>query len=154
MNLYKHPSNFLSGIGNALQSPFLLLIRLFWGWEFCSSGFGKLVNIQTIIQYFTSLDIPFPMASAYLTAGFECVCGALLILGLVSRLAALPLICIMVIAFLTTETDALTMIFSSPLEITRREPFTFLLAALLVFLFGPGKFSLDYLLKSKASNKT
>ena len=74
-----------------LQSPFLLVVRLYWGWQFAVSGWEKMHNVPRFTTYFASLNIPFPAASAHFVAGVEFFGGLLLILGLASRLAGLIL---------------------------------------------------------------
>jgi putative oxidoreductase len=130
------------------QSVFLLIIRLYWGWQFCSTGFGKLTHIGKIISFFSSLGIPFPELNAYLAGTTECVGGFLLLLGLGSRVVAIPLIFTMIVAFGTAERDAVQSIFIDPDKFTSADPFLFLLTAVIVLLFGPGKISVDAFLKS------
>ena len=74
-----------------LQSPLLLAIRLYWGWQFFQTGYGKLMHISKVVGFFTSLGIPFPAFNAYFVSSLECVGGVLLFLGLGSRVIALPL---------------------------------------------------------------
>ena len=69
-----------------LQSPFLLAVRLYWGWQFAQTGWGKMHNSAKITAFFTSLNIPFPGFNAHFIAGLEFFGGILLILGLGSRL--------------------------------------------------------------------
>ncbi len=45
-----------------LQSPFLLVVRLYWGWQFAQTGWGKLHNLPQITQFFSSLHLPFPVS--------------------------------------------------------------------------------------------
>ncbi|HEY2911984.1 MAG TPA: DoxX family protein, partial [Candidatus Angelobacter sp.] len=73
-------------IVNSLQSPFLLLIRVYWGWLFLQSGIGKFGHIDKVVGFFTDLGIPAPTFNAYFNASLETVGGILLILGLASRL--------------------------------------------------------------------
>ena len=47
-----------------LQSPVLLLMRLYWGWSFFQTGFGKLMNHERTTDFFTSLNIPLPGLNA------------------------------------------------------------------------------------------
>lgn len=136
----------LTCIGECLQSLLLLAIRLYWGFGFLFSGYGKLTNIPQITEFFSKLHIPFPELNAYLAGGIECIGGLLLILGLFSRFAALPLIVVMLVAYATAHTSSLVNIFSNPAAFVGEGAFNYLLAALLVLAFGPGKISLDYLL--------
>jgi putative oxidoreductase len=77
--------------------------RLTLGWLFLQSGWGKLHNLPKVIEYFTSLGVPAPQIQAPFAAVMEFTCGALLLAGLITRLASLPLIGIMTIAILTAN---------------------------------------------------
>ena len=126
-----------------LQSPLLLAVRLYWGWQFFQTGLGKLTNIPKIIEFFTSLGIPFPAFNAYLVGSLECVGGALLFLGLGSRIIALPLTFNMLVAYITADREAFFSVLSDPGKFYGADPYTFLFASLLILIFGPGKISLD-----------
>jgi putative oxidoreductase len=136
----------LATVGNALQSPFLLAVRLYWGWQFAQTGWGKLHNIQHVIGFFTSLNIPAPALNAWFVSGLEFVGGILLIVGLGSRLIALLLAIDMIVAYIATDTEALRAIFSDPGKLYADAAYTFLFASLLILIFGPGRFALDYVL--------
>lgn len=131
---------------SSLQSPFLLAVRLYWGWQFMQTGWGKLTDIGKVIKFFTDLGIPAPALNAYFISTLEFGGGLLLILGLGSRLIALPLVINMLVAYITADREALFSIFSSPDKFAAAAPFTFLVASLIVLIFGPGKFSADALL--------
>jgi putative oxidoreductase len=136
-------------IASSLQSPFLLAVRLYWGWQFMQTGWGKLSDIGKVIQFFTTLGIPAPALNAYFVSTLELVGGLLLILGLGSRLIAVPMVINMLVAYITADREALFSIFSNPDKFTGATPYTFLFACLLVLIFGPGFFSLDALLASR-----
>ena len=129
----------------SLQSPFLLVIRLYWGWLFLESGFGKLSHPDKVIAYFTDLNIPAPALNAYFNASLETLGGILLILGLASRLIAVPLLVNMVMAYVIADREALSSFFSESGKFFAADPFPFLLVSLLILVFGPGKISLDTL---------
>jgi putative oxidoreductase len=134
-------------VSNHLQSPLLLAIRLVWGSELFEAGSGKLLHIDKPIAYFTSLGIPFPVANAYLVGGTEMFGGIFLALGLVGRLTAIPLIINFIVAYITTEQDALKkLVHFDPDAFISADPFTYLLAAVIVLVFGPGAYSVDYLI--------
>lgn len=139
-------------IGNSLQSPFLLAVRLFWGWQFFGTGKGKLGDLDKVAGFFASLNIPLPKLNALLAGSTECFGGLLLMLGLASRLTALPLLFTMLVAYATTEREALAEIFSDPDKVTGATPFLFLFAVLIVLIFGPGKLSADHLLAKKCAS--
>lgn len=136
----------LIAIGNALRSLVLLIIRLFWGWQFFLTGKGKLMDLSKPTQYFDSLGIPFPHAQAILVACTECFGGLLLLVGLASRLVSVPLIILLTVAYITTGSEAIRSIFTEPDKFTSAAPFLFLFAVVIVFVCGPGAFSLDALL--------
>lgn len=137
----------LIAIGTFLQSFFLLGVRLFWGWQFFMAGFGKFANIESIADYFQTLGISPPLLQAYAASSTELVCGALLLIGLGSRLVAIPLMVIMTVALLTAHHEATSMILDDPLTFIKQEAFSFLFAALIIFVFGPGKISVDAIIK-------
>jgi len=132
-----------------LQAPFLLAVRLYWGWQFWMSGTGKLSDISKVTEFFAGLGIPAPHFNAYFVAYVEAGGGILLILGLGSRLIALPLVVDMIVAFLTADREALGYIFSaeSSDKFYKADPFTFLFISLIILAFGPGLLSLDTMIK-------
>ncbi len=132
-----------------LHSPFLLTVRLYWGWQFAQNGWGKMHSIHKIAGYFASLNIPFPSANAHFVSGLEFAGGILLILGLGSRCISLLLAADMLVAYWTAEHEALTAIFSDPGKFYVADPFTFLFASLLILIFGAGLFSLDTLVAKR-----
>jgi putative oxidoreductase len=132
-----------------LRSPFLLAVRLYWGWQFLQSGWGKLHHLDKITSYFTSLNIPFPAASAHFVSGLEFVGGILLILGLGSRLIGLLLTGNMLVAYWAADKEALFSIFSDPGKFYVADPYTFLFASAMILVFGAGLFSLDALLAKR-----
>ncbi len=133
----------LAVIAGGLQSPLLLIIRLFWGWQFVQTGWGKLVNLDRTTGFFETLGLPFPRLNAVAAGSVECLGGALLLLGLFTRFVSPTLIFTMAVAYATADNEALRAIFSDPDKFTSAAPFLFLAASTIVFVFGPGKFSLD-----------
>jgi putative oxidoreductase len=129
-----------------LRSPFLLAVRLYWGWQFVQTGWGKMHHIGKIIGFFTSLNIPFPALNAYFVAGLEFFGGLLLIVGFASRFTGLLLAFNMLVAYWTADHQALVSIFSDPGKFYVADPYTFLFASLMVLILGAGLFSLDALL--------
>ena len=132
---------------NSLRSLFLLLVRVYWGWQFAQTGWGKLHNLPHVIEFFTSLGIPAPAVNAYFVSALELVGGILLALGLGSRLIATPLTIDMLVAYATADRQALLSIFSDPGKFYGADPFTFLMASLIILIFGSGSLSLDSLIK-------
>ena len=134
---------------SVLQSLPLLLIRLYWGWAFFLAGKGKLTDLEKPMEYFQSLGIPLPHAQAILVGATECFGGLLLLAGLCSRLISIPLTVLLTVAYLTADLDRVKMFFSDPDKFLTADEFLFLFAVVLVFAFGPEKFSIDWLIKRK-----
>jgi putative oxidoreductase len=83
------------------------LARLTLGVVFVQSGWGKLHELGKVAGYFTELHIPAPAFNATLVATIELVCGALLLVGFLTRVAAVPLVVSMLVAILTAKRDEL-----------------------------------------------
>jgi putative oxidoreductase len=128
-----------------LESPLLLAVRLYWGWQFMQAGWGKLNSIDKVISFFNELGIPAPAVNAWFVAGLEFAGGILLMIGLGSRLIALPLVIDMIVAYITADREALLSMISAPDKFIAAAPFSFLLASLIILVFGAGKFSADAL---------
>jgi putative oxidoreductase len=138
----------------SLESPFLLVVRLYWGWQFMQTGWGKLGNLGRVTNYFTSLGIPLPEFSAYFISALEFAGGILLAIGLGSRIMAFLLAADMAVAYYVGDHDALLAFFSDPDKFAAAAPFTFLVASLIVLIFGPGKLALDTLLAKRFGHRT
>ena len=128
---------------NYLQSPFLLAIRLYWGWQFAETGWGKMHNIVKLTGFFMSLHILYPAFSACFISGLEFFGGLLLILGLASRPTGFLLAANMLVAYWTADHDALISVFSDPGKFYAADPYTFLFASSIVLVFGAGALSVD-----------
>ena len=135
-----------SRLSSKLQSPFLLAVRLYWGWQFAQSGWGKLHRLDGVTEFFTSLNIPFPHANAVFVSNLEFFGGLFLILGLASRLTGLVLAGNMLVAYITADRVALGSILSDPGKFYAADPYTFLFASVLMLIFGAGLFSVDSIL--------
>jgi putative oxidoreductase len=141
-SIQKLYSRFVAGASSP-QSPFLLLVRLYWGWQFVQTGWGKLHSLEKVTSFFESLGLPAPALTAHFIATLEFVGGILLILGLASRLIAGLLTINMIVAFVTADREALMSVFSNPDKFYAAAPYTFLFASMVILIFGPGLFSVD-----------
>src|SRR5262249_54956975 len=99
---------------SALQSPFLLIVRLYWGWQLAESGWGKLHSLGRVRAFLPSLGLPAPALMGFFISGWELVGGVLLFLGLAARLIALPLTINMMVVYVTADREALFSVFSDP----------------------------------------
>jgi putative oxidoreductase len=134
---------------STLQSPMLLAVRLYWGFQFAQTGWGKLHHLDKITAFFASLNIPLPGLNAPFIATLEFAGGILLGVGLLSRPIAFLLACNMFVAYWTADREALTSIFSDPGKFYVADPYTFLFASLMVLIFGAGLFSVDTLIAKR-----
>jgi putative oxidoreductase len=124
-----------------------LLTRITLGHAFFLTGRGKLANFDTTVEFFTSQNIPFPALNAAFVSRLEYYGGALLVLGLLTRIVSALLASTMVVALLTERAQ----FFQSwkptgevgPLDI---DSWVFLLLLSWLVLYGPGKASLDHFL--------
>jgi putative oxidoreductase len=135
----------LIAVASSLQPLLLLAVRLYWGWQFMQTGWGKLHRLDKVTQFFTSLGIPAAGLNAGFVSGLELVGGVLLAMGLVSRPVALLFVGDMLVAYITADRAAFLSFFSDPDKFVGAAPCTFLCASLLILIFGPGRFSLDAL---------
>jgi putative oxidoreductase len=115
------------------------LARLTVGLVFIGTGWGKLHSLPDVTEYFASLHIPAPALNARIAASTEFFGGVLVLLGLGTRLAALPLAFTMVIAILTAkrpEIDGFT-------TLVGLEEWSYLVIFLWLAVAGAGPLSLD-----------
>jgi putative oxidoreductase len=129
-----------------LQHPFLLFVRLYWGIQLMQSGWGKLHNLDKVTEFFTSLSLPMPHQMAIFISCVEFFGGLFFTFGVLARVTALVLTINMVMAYITADKEALHSVFSDPDKFAAAAPFVFLVASLIVLLFGPGIFSVDALM--------
>jgi putative oxidoreductase len=149
MKLFRRGYELLVAGGNLLQSPLLLVLRIYFFWQLFMTGQGHLANIEKVSDFFVSLGIPFPALNACVSSTVECFGSLLLIIGLASRLTAIPVAITMAVAYLTADLEAVTSIFSDPDKFVKADPFPYFICALIVLVFGPGRFSIDAVIKSK-----
>ena len=80
-----------------------LLVRLYVGYFFFETGWAKAQNLDAMTERFVGWGIPFPGVSTVLSTYTELAGGVLLVLGLGTRLAAVPLLINMLVALLTVN---------------------------------------------------
>lgn len=137
------------GIGaspfDRLRDPVLLGLRVVMGWLFFATGTGKLGDLPATTEFFAGLGLPLPSVNALLVGALEAVGGALLAVGFGGRITALLLTGNMVVAYLTAHAADLGTVRT----FVAAAPYPFLTAALVVLAFGPGRLSLDALLRHR-----
>jgi putative oxidoreductase len=132
-------------VTRALAAVVPSLTRLCLGFVFVQSGWGKLHDLSRVVATFGSLGIPAPQLQAPFVATVELVGGSLLLLGLLTRPAALPLAATMVVALATAKADDLRGLG----DLFSTVEFLYLLALGQLAAFGPGPASIDHLLSGR-----
>ena len=128
-----------------------LLTRLVIGQAFFLTGRGKLANPAGTAEFFANLGIPFPELNAAFVSRLEFYGGALLVMGLATRLVAAGLASTMVVALATAdkETFLAALGMSGEQGLTDVTPFVYLLFLAWLMAFGPGPVSLDALVRRR-----
>jgi putative oxidoreductase len=119
-----------------------LLVRLFVGYFFLETGWGKIHNLDDFAERFAEWGIPAPAFNAPLSAWTEFLGGLLIVLGLFTRLASIPLFINMLVATLAVR---LKKVGGLDDFVELDEPL-YALTFLWLFFSGPGRVSLDHLL--------
>ncbi len=125
-----------------------LFARIVVGWVFMWSGWEKLNALPFITKNFAEWHIPFPQIMAPFVSGVEFFGGLLLLLGLFTRIAAVPLVIVMIVAIISAkwdQVDSLETLLGFE-EVSYMALFGWLAVA------GPGPISLDYLLQRSQSS--
>jgi putative oxidoreductase len=138
---------------NLLQSPLLLAIRLYWGWQFAQDGWGKLMHLAKVTDYFTSLGLPMPAQTALFVSLIEFAGGILLAAGIGTRIVSLVLFINMTVAFWTAEKPAFLGVLSAPDKFQAADAYNYWFAALLIMILGPGVFAIDWLIGRRLAPK-
>jgi putative oxidoreductase len=128
----------------AQQVAFLgpLLARFTIGVAFITSGWGKVNNLEKVTAYFTELKIPAPAFQATFVSWVELGCGTLVLLGLVTRLASIPLICTMIVALITAKAEEIAGVS----DLVGTIEFTYIVLLAWLVVVGSGLVSLDHLI--------
>ena len=119
-----------------------LIARLIVGYVFMLSGWTKLNNLPVMIERFTEWGIPAPKILTPFVSGVECFGGAMLILGLFTRIPAAMLAVVMLVAIKSAkwgDVDSVETLFGF-------EEATYFAVFLWLAIAGPGAASLDRLL--------
>jgi putative oxidoreductase len=138
---------FLSGGSRENAWGSLLLVRLLVGWVFLLAGLRKFTEPETMgAGRFAEMGFPWPGFVGPFVGFFEILGGALVLLGLFTRAGALPLVCTMIVAILTTKAPRfgaeglVAGLHASRLDVS------LLLASAYLLIAGGGKLALDRLL--------
>jgi uncharacterized membrane protein YphA (DoxX/SURF4 family) len=121
-----------------------ILVRILVGWVFVSEGVQKfLFPSQLGVGRFEKIGIPSPHLMAPFVGTVEIVCGSLLLIGLFTRLAAIPLLAVILVAIATTKIPMLAKAGVWSMLHEARADFSMLLGLLFLLITGAGSLSLD-----------
>jgi putative oxidoreductase len=125
-----------------------LIMRIVVGYTFMLAGWGKLNNLPLMIENFAGWGIPFPAILTPFVSAVECFGGAMLILGLFTRIPAAMLAVVMVVAIKSAkwgDVDSLQTLLGF-------EEATYFAGFMWLAIAGPGAASLDRLLVNAAGD--
>lgn len=128
-----------------LKDAPLLLMRLVLAYGFYGPAMMKLKNIDGIISWFTDMGMPMPALNAYMATATENIGVLFLILGFSTRIISVPLIVVMLVAIKTVHLAHGFESGNNGFEI----PLYYIIMLFALFVYGPGKYSLDYLFNKK-----
>ena len=133
----------------------VILVRLVVGGVFLSEGVQKFLFPDALgVGRFVKIGIPAPEIMAPFVGVFEIGCGVLLLAGLLTRLAAVPLIIDMVVAIATTKIPMLIKSGFWAMAHEARVDYAMILGCLFLLIVGAGPWSMDASLSKKKSAMT
>jgi len=145
MELYKNIINYLEKVKDLPP----LLFRIVLAYGYYGPATMKLKNFGGIVEWFSSMGMPMPKLNALLATGTETAGFILIFLGLTTRIISIPLMVVMVVAITTVHLGNGFEAGNNGFEI----PIYYMLMLFSLLITGPGKFSLDALIKKYYNNK-
>ena len=147
--------NSLQKIISTHAPPAVILIRLAVGAVFLSEGIQKFINPAEVgAGRFTKIGLPSPEFLAPFVGTFEIVCGTLVLLGIFTRLAVMPLIAIMLVAISSTKIPILLDKGFWAMAHEARTDYAMLLGSIFLLAVGAGRLSLDTYLENRGGPAT
>ena len=122
----------------------VILIRLMVGAVFLSEGIQKLLFPDELgAGRFLKIGLPMPELLGPFVGTFEIACGTLVLLGLLTRLAVIPLLIVMAVAVITTKWPMLSAQGFWYMAHESRTDWSMSLGSLFLLIAGAGPWSLD-----------
>ena len=138
------------GMADSLNWFAPLLMRIYFGYFWTETGWGKIQNLDSFTQHFVEWGIPYPHFSAVVSGYTEWIGGILLMFGLFARIVSIPLMFNMFVAIVQVKWAKIASI----------DDFVEMDEALYMFIFfwlmmvGPGRASLDHLIWRRFAGQT
>ena len=143
---------FLQKIVVTIPHRSTILIRLMVGAVFLSEGIQKFLFAEELgSARFAKIGLPNPEFLGPFVGSFEIACGFLMLIGLCIRLAAVPLITIMLVAIATTKADVLTNDGFWEMMHGSRTDWAMLLGSIFLLINGGGRWSVDYAIYNRTA---
>ncbi len=127
----------------------IILVRLAAGCIFATQGFLKYADPNMGVHRFARIGFPAPLLTAHFVGTFEIVCGILVLIGLWTRISAIPLLVIILTAIASTKIPELHRANQGfwYMVSDARTDFAMLCSLLFLTIAGPGLWSIDYFLR-------
>ncbi len=127
-----------------------LLPRLIVGLVFLSEGIQKFLFPESVgAGRFEKIGFSNPEFLAAFVASFEIACGALILVGLSVRIAAIPVLIIMITAISTTKIPILSEKGFWSMAHEARTDFSMTLLSVFILIYGAGRLSVDHFIMEK-----
>ena len=126
----------------------LLLMRLVLAYGFWGPAMMKWKNMDGIVDWFAGMGIPFPTVNAYLSASTEVAGSVLLFIGIGVRIISIPLMVVMLVAIFTVHISHGFEAGANGFEI----PLYYLIMLITLLVYGPGRYSLEGLIRKMTKN--
>ena len=131
------------GLADSLDWLAPLLMRIYFGYFWTETGWGKIHNLDAFAQRFVGWGIPYPHLSAALAGYTEWVGGILLMLGLFTRLVSIPLMFNMFVALVSVKMKEVTSID----DFVEMDEVLYMFILFWLIMTGPGRVSVDHLIR-------
>lgn len=131
------------GLGDSLDWLAPLMMRVYFGYFWAETGWGKIRNLDAFAQRFVGWGIPHPYFNAVLSGYTEWIGGILLMFGLFTRLVSIPLMFNMFVAIVTVKMKEVTGID----DFVEMDEVLYMFILFWIMMAGPGRVSLDHLIR-------
>ena len=132
------------------DDKYIVLIRLLVGLVFLSEGIQKFLFPALVgTGRFAIIGFANPEFWSYFTACFEVVCGLLLMIGMYVRLTSIPLLIIMIVAFISTKIPILVDKGFWQFAHEYRTDFAMTVSLIFLLIKGAGAYSVDFILQKQ-----
>jgi uncharacterized membrane protein YphA (DoxX/SURF4 family) len=146
--------NYLQKIVASNAPAATILIRIAVGTVFLSEGIQKFINPADVgAGRFAKIGLPSPEMLAPFVGSFEIVCGTLVVLGLLTRIAAIPLAIVILTAIATTKVPILMAKGFWAMAHEARTDYAMLLGLVFLLIVGAGRCSIDWRLAHETHEK-